>query len=89
LTAFCGAFGAVVKRWIAAGHHELPIGRGVFSALGGGAAACLIDRSGGKAKVGVKLVALASLKFPSWEPDKLPPHLRDTEAVKPGSRGLA
>jgi orotate phosphoribosyltransferase len=53
------------------------------------AAACLIDRSGGKAKVGVKLVALASLKFPSWEADKLPPHLRDTEAVKPGSRGLA
>ncbi|MDE2135587.1 MAG: orotate phosphoribosyltransferase [Alphaproteobacteria bacterium] len=53
------------------------------------AAACLIDRSGGKAKIGVKLVALASLKVPAWEADKLPPHLRGTLAVKPGSRGLA
>lgn len=53
------------------------------------AAACLIDRSGGKAKIGVKLVALASLKVPAWEADKLPAHLRDVPAVKPGSRGLA
>jgi orotate phosphoribosyltransferase len=52
------------------------------------AAACLIDRSGGKAKVGVILVALATLKVPAWEADKLPPHLRNTPAVKPGSRGL-
>jgi len=52
------------------------------------AVACLIDRSGGKAKLGVKLVALATLKVPAWEADKLPPHLRDTPAVKPGSRGL-
>ncbi len=52
------------------------------------AAACLIDRSGGKAKVGVRLVALATIKVPAWEADKLPPHLRDTPAVKPGSRGL-
>ncbi len=53
------------------------------------AAACLIDRSGGKAKVGVKLVALTALKVPAWEADKLPPHLRNIPAVKPGSRGLA
>lgn len=53
------------------------------------AAACLIDRSGGKANVGVKLVALARVKFPAWEEDKLPAHLRDTPAIKPGSRGLA
>jgi orotate phosphoribosyltransferase len=52
------------------------------------AVACLIDRSGGKAKLGVKLVALATLKVPAWEADKLPPHLKDTPAVKPGSRGL-
>jgi orotate phosphoribosyltransferase len=52
------------------------------------AAACLIDRSGGKAKVGVKLIALASLKVPAWESDKLPPHLKDIPAVKPGSREL-
>ena len=53
------------------------------------AEACLIDRSGGKAKLGVKLIALASLKIPAWEADKLPPHLAGTPAVKPGSRGLA
>ncbi|HEX4301621.1 MAG TPA: orotate phosphoribosyltransferase [Rhizomicrobium sp.] len=53
------------------------------------AAACLIDRSGGKAKVGIKLVALTSLKVPAWEADKLPPHLKDIPAVKPGSRGLS
>ncbi len=53
------------------------------------AAACLIDRSGGKAKLGVKFVALASVKFPAWEADKLPAHLAGTKGVKPGSRGVA
>ena len=53
------------------------------------AAACLIDRSGGRARLGVKFVSLASVKFPAWEADKLPAHLKDTPAVKPGSRGLA
>src|SRR5258706_5365397 len=53
------------------------------------AAACLIDRSGGKAKVGGKLIALATIKVPAWEADKLPLHLRNTPAVKPGSRSLA
>ena len=53
------------------------------------AAACLIDRSGGSAKVGVKLVALARVKFPAWEAGKLPAHLKGTEGIKPGSRGLA
>jgi orotate phosphoribosyltransferase len=53
------------------------------------AAACLIDRSGGKAKLGVKFIPLATVKFPAWEADKLPAHLRDSKAVKPGSRGLA
>jgi orotate phosphoribosyltransferase len=52
------------------------------------AAACLIDRSGGKAKVGVKLIALATIKVPAWEADKLPVHLRNIPAVKPGSRSL-
>ena len=53
------------------------------------AACCLIDRSGGKAKLGVIYISLASFKFPAWEADKLPKHLRDTPAVKPGSRGLS
>lgn len=52
------------------------------------AAACLIDRSGGRAKLGVKLISLAKLDIPAYEADKLPPHLRGTPAIKPGSRGL-
>jgi orotate phosphoribosyltransferase len=53
------------------------------------AAACLIDRSGGKAKVGVKLISLARVDIPAYPADKLPPELRDIPATKPGSRGLA
>ena len=53
------------------------------------AACCLIDRSAGTAKIGVKLVSLAQWKVPAWPADKLPPHLRNIPAVKPGSRGLA
>jgi len=51
-------------------------------------AACLIDRSGGKADIGVKLVALASLDIPTYSPDAVPPELAAMPAVKPGSRGL-
>lgn len=59
-------------------------------ALGGKsvAVACLIDRSAGKARLGIKLIALATIKLPAWEADKLPPHLAGTPAIKPGSRGL-
>jgi orotate phosphoribosyltransferase len=53
------------------------------------AACCLIDRSAGTAKLGVPLIALAQWKVPAWPADKLPPHLRNVPAVKPGSRGLA
>jgi orotate phosphoribosyltransferase len=51
-------------------------------------AACLIDRSGGKADIGVPLAALARLDIPAYEADKLPPDLAVIPAVKPGSRGL-
>ncbi|WP_321392317.1 orotate phosphoribosyltransferase [Emcibacter sp.] len=51
-------------------------------------ASCLIDRSNGKADVGVPLVSLAGLDIPAYEADKLPPELAATEAIKPGSRGL-
>ena len=50
--------------------------------------ACLIDRSGGKADVGVPLIALASIEFPAHAPDDLPPELESIPAIKPGSRGL-
>ncbi len=52
------------------------------------AASCLIDRSDGEVDLGVPLVALTGLKVPSYPADALPPELADTEAVKPGSRGL-
>jgi orotate phosphoribosyltransferase len=52
-------------------------------------AACLIDRSGGKAEIGVPRVALATLDIPAYDPDKLPPELAAIPAVKPGSRGLS
>ena len=53
------------------------------------AAACLIDRSGGKARVGVKLISLAQIDIPAYPADKLPPELASLPATKPGSRGLA
>jgi orotate phosphoribosyltransferase len=51
-------------------------------------AACLIDRSAGKADLGVPLVALASLDVPAYPADDLPPELAALPATKPGSRGL-
>ena len=52
-------------------------------------AACLIDRSGGKADIGVERVCLATLDIPAYAADKLPPELARLPAVKPGSRSLA
>ncbi len=51
-------------------------------------AACLIDRSGGKADLGVPLVSLVQLDIPAYAPDQLPPDLAAIPAIKPGSRGL-
>ncbi|MEM7007087.1 MAG: orotate phosphoribosyltransferase [Pseudomonadota bacterium] len=51
--------------------------------------ACIIDRSNGRADVGCRLLALASVDFPDYDADNLPPDLQELEAVKPGSRGLA
>jgi len=52
-------------------------------------AACLIDRSGGRADIGVPRVALATLDIPTYAADALPPELAALPAVKPGSRALA
>jgi orotate phosphoribosyltransferase len=52
------------------------------------AAACLIDRSGGKADLGVPLAALTTLDIPTFAENALPPELARMPAVKPGSRGL-
>lgn len=50
-------------------------------------AACLVDRSGNKADLGIPLVALAELDVPAYPADALPPALAAIKAVKPGSRG--
>lgn len=52
------------------------------------AAACLIDRSAGKADVGVPLISLAQLEISTYTSDALPDKLKGVAAVKPGSREL-
>jgi orotate phosphoribosyltransferase len=52
------------------------------------AAACLIDRSSGKADLGVPLFALTTLDVPAYSADALPPELAAIPATKPGSRNL-
>ncbi len=53
------------------------------------ALACLVDRSDGEADVGAPIIPLAALKVDAWPADRLPDHLRDIPAVKPGSRGIS
>jgi orotate phosphoribosyltransferase len=52
-------------------------------------AARLIDRSGSRADIGVRRVALATLDIPAYAPDALPPELAALPPVKPGSRPVA
>ena len=52
------------------------------------AAACLVDRSGGTADLGVPLTPLLTLDIKNYPADALPPELAALEAVKPGSRGM-
>jgi orotate phosphoribosyltransferase len=52
-------------------------------------AACLIDRSGGRADIGARLVSLAEVDAPAYPADRLPPELAALPAIKPGSRGLS
>lgn len=52
------------------------------------AVACLVDRSAGKADLGVPLYSLATLDLPTYPQHRLPPELAAIPAVKPGSRGL-
>lgn len=46
----------------------------------------LVDRSAGKADLGVPFFPLVSLNFPDYDPDALPPELAAVPATKPGSR---
>ena len=52
------------------------------------AAACIIDRSAGRADVGVPLISLAEYEVPAYAPDQLPPELAGIPAMKPGSRNI-
>ncbi len=52
------------------------------------AAACLVDRSGGAADLGVPLTPLLTLDIKNYPADALPPELAAIEAVKPGSRSM-
>ena len=52
------------------------------------AAACIVDRSAGKADVGTKLISLAEYEVPAFSPDNLPPELASIPPIKPGSRNI-
>ncbi len=52
-------------------------------------AACIVDRSGGRADVGAPLVALATLDVPAYPADQLPPDLAALPIEDPGSRRLS
>ena len=52
-------------------------------------AACIVDRSAGRADVGVPLVALATLDVPAYPADQLPPELAAIPIEDPGSRRLS
>jgi orotate phosphoribosyltransferase len=49
-------------------------------------AACLIDRSGGKAELPVPMLSLVTLDIPAYPANELPPELARLPATKPGSR---
>jgi len=52
-------------------------------------AACIVDRSGGRADSGAPMIALASLDVPAWPADALPADLAAIPAEDPGSRRLS
>ena len=52
------------------------------------AAASLVDRSGGKADVGVPYKSLVTLNVPTYSPEECPQCKAGSSPVKPGSRGL-
>ena len=49
-------------------------------------AAMVVDRSNGQTQLGVPLFSLIALQVETFDPNKLPPDLAKTPAVKPGSK---
>ena len=60
----------------------------IVRALGGEVVgiAMVVDRSNGTVNLGLPLVSLISLQVETFPPDQLPPDLKSTPAVKPGSK---
>jgi orotate phosphoribosyltransferase len=52
-------------------------------------AACLVDRSGGRADMGAPMIALARLDVPAYASAEIPPALAAIAAEDPGSRRLS
>jgi len=52
-------------------------------------AACIVDRSGGRADPGAPMLALATLDVPAYPADALPAELAALPAEDPGSRRLS
>ena len=50
------------------------------------AALALVDRTGGEVDLGVPFEALATINFPTYTEDEVPPELAALPVVKPGSR---
>jgi orotate phosphoribosyltransferase len=48
--------------------------------------AMIVDRSNGAVNLGLPAFSLISLQVEAFEPDKLPPDLANTPAIKPGSK---
>ena len=53
------------------------------------AEAALVDRSSGKADLGVPFVPLIRIDVPTYDADAVPPELAAIPAIKPGSRAAA
>ena len=53
------------------------------------AEAALVDRSSGKADLGIPFFPLIRIDVPTYEADALPPELESIPAMKPGSRAAA
>ena len=53
------------------------------------AEAALVDRSGGKADLGIPFVPLIRIDVPTYEADSVPPELAAIPPIKPGSRAAA
>ena len=53
------------------------------------AEAALVDRSGGKADLGIPFVPLIRIDVPTYEADAVPPELAAIPPIKPGSRAAA